>query len=43
LLLYWTAMPTPDGVVYFFNDVYSRDERIAQALGEPFKFDLPTQ
>ena len=43
LLLYWTTMVTPDGVVYFFNDVYSRDERIAKALDEPFKFDLSTQ
>jgi murein L,D-transpeptidase YcbB/YkuD len=43
LLLYWTTMVTPDGVVYFFNDVYSRDERVAKALDEPFQFDLPTQ
>ena len=41
LLLYWTAMVTPDGVVHFFNDVYSRDERIVEALGEPFHFDPP--
>jgi len=43
LLLYWTTMVTPDGVVYFFNDVYSRDEPIAKALDEPFQFDLSTQ
>jgi murein L,D-transpeptidase YcbB/YkuD len=41
LLLYWTTMVTPDGVVYFFNDVYSRDERIAEALNQPFHFDPP--
>ena len=43
LLLYWTTMASPDGLVYFFNDVYSRDERIAKALDEPFQFDLTTQ
>lgn len=43
LLLYWTAMAKPDGTVYFFNDVYSRDERITKALDEPFQLDLPTQ
>jgi len=41
LLLYWTAMVKPDGTVYFFNDVYSRDERIAKALNEPFRLDMP--
>ena len=41
LLLYWTAMASPDGVVHFFNDVYSRDARIAEALDQPFRFDLP--
>ena len=43
LLLYWTAMVKPDGTVHFFDDVYSRDERIAEALSEPFRLDLPTQ
>jgi murein L,D-transpeptidase YcbB/YkuD len=43
LLLYWTAMPTPEGVVHFFNDVYSRDKPIAEALDEPFQLDLPEQ
>ena len=43
LLLYWTAMVKPDGTVYFFDDVYARDERIAEALDEPFRLDVPTQ
>jgi murein L,D-transpeptidase YcbB/YkuD len=43
LLLYWTAMVEPDGTVYFFNDVYERDERIAEALGESFRLDMPGQ
>ena len=43
LLLYWTAMVTPDDTVYFFNDVYARDERIVEALNEPFRFDAPTR
>jgi murein L,D-transpeptidase YcbB/YkuD len=41
LLMYWTAMAKPDGVVHFFNDVYSRDERISVVLDEPFHLDLP--
>lgn len=43
LLLYWTAMVNPDGVVHFYNDVYSRDQRIVEALNEPFRIDLPAQ
>jgi murein L,D-transpeptidase YcbB/YkuD len=43
LLLYWTAMVDPDGVVYFYNDVYERDARIAEALNQPFRLDMPTQ
>jgi len=43
LLLYWTAMVEPDGTVYFFNDVYERDKRITEALGEPFRLDMPGQ
>jgi murein L,D-transpeptidase YcbB/YkuD len=41
LLLYWTAMVEPDGVVYFYNDVYERDARIVEALNEPFRLDMP--
>ena len=40
LLLYWTTMVTPDGLVFFYNDVYSRDDRVARALDEPFRFDI---
>ena len=41
LLLYWTAEVDDDNIVYFYNDVYSRDQRIADALDEPFTLDLP--
>jgi murein L,D-transpeptidase YcbB/YkuD len=41
LLLYWTTMVDPDGVVYFYNDVYERDVRIAEALNQPFRLDIP--
>jgi murein L,D-transpeptidase YcbB/YkuD len=41
LLLYWTALADANGIVYFYNDVYSRDERIARVLDEPFQLDLP--
>jgi murein L,D-transpeptidase YcbB/YkuD len=40
LLLYWTTMVTPDGLVFFYNDVYSRDDRVARALDKPFRFDI---
>jgi murein L,D-transpeptidase YcbB/YkuD len=43
LLLYWTAMIDPDGVVYFYDDVYERDARIAEALNQPFRLDMPGQ
>ena len=41
LLLYWTAMVDPEGLIYFYNDVYSRDQRIVDALNQPFRLDLP--
>ena len=41
-ILYWTSLVTPEGVVYFYNDVYSRDKSISDALDEPFRLDAPT-
>ena len=41
LLLYWTAAVGQDEIVYFFNDVYDRDQAIARALGSPFRLDPP--
>jgi L,D-transpeptidase YcbB len=43
LLLYWTTMVDPDGVVHFYDDVYERDARIAEALNQPFRLDMPTR
>jgi len=42
LLLYWTAEMGPTGEVHFYSDVYERDQRIAKALDEPFKNELPS-
>jgi murein L,D-transpeptidase YcbB/YkuD len=42
LLMYWTAIVNESGEVYFYNDVYQRDQKISDALDEPFTFDLPT-
>jgi murein L,D-transpeptidase YcbB/YkuD len=41
LLLYWTAEIGPNGDVRFYPDVYERDARIAEALAQPFRNDLP--
>ena len=41
MLLYWTAESGPDGTMHFYSDVYERDQRIVQAMAEPFKADLP--
>jgi len=41
LLMYWTAVVSQDGEVNFYNDVYKRDQKIADALDEPFRFELP--
>jgi murein L,D-transpeptidase YcbB/YkuD len=41
LLVYLTARADPDGTVHFFDDVYERDQRVAEALAKPFSFDPP--
>lgn len=41
LLLYWTAHVDPNGIVYFYDDVYERDEAVAAALNSRFQLDLP--
>ena len=41
LLMYWTAIVSQDGEVIFYNDVYERDQNIAEALDEPFRIELP--
>jgi len=42
LLLYWTAEMGATGDVHFYPDVYERDQRIAKALDEPFRNELPS-
>jgi murein L,D-transpeptidase YcbB/YkuD len=41
LLLYWTAAVGEDGQVYFFDDVYERDQRILSALDSPYRVRIP--
>jgi len=41
-LLYWTAEIGPTGDVHFYTDVYERDQRIAKALDEAFRAELPS-
>jgi len=41
LITYFTARVDPDGTVHFFDDVYQRDQRVAEALARPFSFELP--
>ena len=41
LLTYLTARVDPDGTVNFFDDVYQRDQRVAEALARPINFELP--
>jgi murein L,D-transpeptidase YcbB/YkuD len=38
LLLYWTAVPTRDGEIRFFRDLYGRDPQVLAALARPFEF-----
>jgi murein L,D-transpeptidase YcbB/YkuD len=41
LLLYWTAEVRADGLVYFYQDIYERDQSVSDSLDEPFKLDRP--
>ncbi len=41
LLMYWTAIVSKDGEVFFYNDVYQRDQNVADALDAPFRIELP--
>jgi murein L,D-transpeptidase YcbB/YkuD len=41
LLMYWTAVVSKDDEVFFYNDVYQRDQNVADALDEPFRIELP--
>ena len=43
LLLYFTAQIDEDGQVFFYKDIYSRDEKISSGLKEPFKIVIPEQ
>ena len=43
LLLYWTAQVNEDGVVYFYQDIYDRDQPVADALNARFTLDRPTR
>lgn len=43
LLLYWTAQIDEDGVVHFFQDIYDRDQSVADALSARFTLDRPTR
>ncbi len=41
LLMYWTAIVSKDDEVFFYNDVYQRDQNVADALDAPFRIELP--
>ena len=41
LLMYWTAIVSKDGEVFFYNDVYQRDQNVADALDASFSIELP--
>ena len=41
MIMYWTVVIEPDGVVQFRKDVYGRDEKVLQALDGEFKLSLP--
>jgi murein L,D-transpeptidase YcbB/YkuD len=38
LLLYWTAVPTPEGELRLFRDLYRRDAKVLAGLQQPFRF-----
>lgn len=41
LLLYFTARMGEQDQVYFFRDVYKRDDKVIKALEQPFKYVRP--
>jgi murein L,D-transpeptidase YcbB/YkuD len=41
LLLYWTAEVDEDGTVHFYQDIYDRDQPVADALNARFTLDRP--
>jgi murein L,D-transpeptidase YcbB/YkuD len=41
LLLYWTTEVDDDGQVFFYEDVYDRDQAVLRALDSSFRFNLP--
>jgi murein L,D-transpeptidase YcbB/YkuD len=41
LLLYWTAEVHTDGSVYFYQDIYDRDQSVADGLDAGFVLDPP--
>jgi murein L,D-transpeptidase YcbB/YkuD len=41
LLLYWTAEVHKDGSVYFYEDIYDRDQPVADGLDARFVLDPP--
>lgn len=40
MLIYWMAITSADAVVSIYNDLYDRDQAIAEALYEAFSQDL---
>lgn len=41
LLTYFTARVDDDGTLYFFPDIYNRDQLISESLAAPFRLDPP--
>ena len=42
MLLYWTVVIEPDGIVNFRKDIYDRDNKVLKALNGEFSFSLPS-